>query len=154
MPYVAETLPASSIYEVLDEKWQEYSGSIPKPRFFDVGGSGRTLRVDLDRFLGSQGERDLVLIRASTLEEVPIGNWTYGNRTSRIELEIYSKASRQRLYDVMQEIRRILHAHRHTVEGYQRVRFVTFTEFTEENFHLWIGQIAVEAVNSAILLET
>ena len=153
MTYTAETLPASSIYEVLDESWSEYSGSIPKPRFFDIGGTGRSLRVDLDRFLGSAGERDLVLIRASTLEETPIGNWTYVNRTGRIEVEVYSKAGRQRLYDVMQEIRRILHLHRHSVEGYQRVRFVSFTEYAEENFNIWIGQITVEATNSAVVAE-
>ncbi|MFH1547228.1 MAG: hypothetical protein ABIC57_01960 [bacterium] len=153
--YVAEAVPVFSIYEALDKYWEEYSGSIPKPRLFDIGRDGRTIRVNMEDFLQT-GHHDIIVMRPGTptLEENPIGNWIYGNRTGQVVLEMYTKHSRQRLYDMVRETRRIMHLRMHSVEGYQRVQFKSFVELTDEPFSIHIARVTLELVNNAVLLET
>lgn len=155
MSHTDEVIPTAEMYELLDKNWSEHAGHIAKPRLFDLGREGRTLRVDLDRILGGQGRQDLVIIKpySPTLEEQPIGNWTYGNRVYNVLLEIYSPTSRQQLYNLMQEIRRICHYKMHSSVGFQRVQFQSFEELYEENFNLWVSDVTVQFVNNAVLLE-
>lgn len=149
-----ETIPVAEVYELLDKNWQTIDS--PKPRLFDLGRDGRTLRVDFDRiFAPTQGKQDLVIIRpgSATLEEQPIGNWTYGNRIYNIILELYSIESRQRIYNMMAEIRRIMHFKMHHSVGFQRVQFVDFQELYEDNFQFWVGNVSIQLINNAVLLE-
>ena len=88
------------------------------------------------------------------LQEIPIGNRKFGNRVYNITLEIYTNTSRQRLYDVMREIRRICHARIHSLTNFQRIQFMDFNEQTNAQANLWAGTVSVQLVNSAITLET
>ena len=71
-----------------------------------------------------------------------------------ITLELYTNVSRQRLYDVMREIRRICHARIHSLTNFQRIRFVSFNESTDSTANVWTGIVSVELVNNSIALET
>ena len=87
-------------------------------------------------------------------EETPIGNWKYCNRLYIIELEIQTNANRQRLYDLVKEVRRICHARMHNLTNFQRIRFMSFSESTQEEVNIWKGSITIQLENNAILLET
>ena len=146
-----EPLPASDLLDTLNSTWvyAKVSGSTQKPGFVEVTGAGDPLRIDLnvnDQILGRAGN--------PAVEETPIGNYKYGNRNYTVELEVYTLVSRQRLYDVMREIRRIIHVKVHDLTNFQRVRFVNFTELTQEQVNLWAGMITVQLENRAVLLET
>ena len=107
------------------------------------------MRFDLnvnDHFIGRAG--------SPAIEEEPIGNWTYGNRTYNLDLEVYTLTSRQRLYDLARELRRICHARIHSLSNFQRQRFVNFQELTQEQANVWAGTITVTLENNAVLLET
>ena len=99
---------------------------------------------------------DVVFGRAGdpALEETPIGNWTYGNRVYNLGLEVYTRVSRQRLYDLVKEVRRICHARMHSLTSFQRIQFGAFTESTQEQVNIWTGAITIKLENNAILLET
>ena len=88
------------------------------------------------------------------IEETPIGNWTYGNRVYNISLEVYTNTSRQRLYDIVKEVRRICHARIHSLTSFQRIIFAAFSEDTQEQVNIWTGSITIQLENNAILLET
>lgn len=150
-----EVIPAAEIFDLLDKQWSDTAEN-PKPQLFDLGRDGRTLTVDLDRMLApTAGRRDLIIIRPGAPTEFePIGNWIYENRTYHVTLELYSIASRQRLYNMMSEVRRIMNAKMHTPVGFQRIFLKNFEETYEDNFNLFIGSCEIELVNNSILRET
>ena len=146
-----EPLPANDVLNSLDATWDysKVSGTTKKPGFIEVTGAGDPLRIDLnvnDQIVGKVG--------TPALEEQPIGNYKYGNRQYMVELEVYTLANRQRLYDIMREIRRIIHVQVHGLTNFQRVRFVSFSELTQEQVNLWTGVISIQLENRAVLLET
>ena len=129
--------------------YSNVSGTSKKPAFIEVTGSGELMRFDLnvnDHFVGRAG--------SPAMEEEPIGNWIYGNRNYNLELEVYTLSGRQRLYDLLRELRRLCHARMHSLTNFQRIRFVNFQELTQEQANVWVGTINITLTNSAVLLET
>lgn len=150
MPYSAEVLPAVVVRDMLSANWNTQDGNIPTPVFFIVGDTvNPQIRQDLNR-------GDVILLSADTPAETenPIGVWLYGNRLTRVLLELDTRSSRQRLYDLKQEVRRICHSQMHSLSNYQRVQFVSFNELTETFTNIWSGRAIIELVNNAVLLET
>ena len=149
-----EIIPAKEIKDILIQAWSETNSL--RPRFVDLGSNETTLRIDLDRMLvPTQGKQDLVVIYpGGTMLEEPIGNWTYAHRTYFVNIDLYSIQSRQRLYNLMAEIRRILHFKMHHTPGFQRIQFKSYEETYDENLTLWVGTVEVELINSAVLMET
>ena len=68
-------------------------------------------------------------------------------------LEVYTKDSRQKLYNLMREIRRICHARVHSLTNFQRITFNQFAEDNSEQANVWVGTVDIELVNNAVLLE-
>ena len=140
-----EPIPITTVLADLDGQWN--GSNVTEPSFIEVNGANEPLRFDLN--VG-----DHVIGRSGSFDEEPIGNWKYGNRTYNIELEVFTNVSRQRLYDLMGEIRRICHAQRHSLSNFQRQQFVNFNEETGEQANMWMGTVQVTLENNAILLDT
>jgi len=98
---------------------------------------------------------DYIIGRAGSpeIQETPIANYKYGNRVYRVVLEVYTKDSRQKLYNLMREIRRICHARVHSLSNFQRITFNQFAEDNSEQANVWVGTVDIELVNNAVLLE-
>ena len=146
-----EPLPINEFFVDVEDQWtySNVSGTSKKQAFVEVTGANEPMRFDLnynDHFVGRAG--------SPAMEEEPIGNWKYGNRTYNLELEVYTLTSRQRLYDLLRELRRICHARMHSLSNFQRQRFVNFQELTQEQANIWAGTITVTLENNAVLLET
>jgi|TARA_R110000824_G_scaffold156873_23_gene330172 hypothetical protein len=146
-----EPLPINDFLTDLEGQWtfSNVSGSSAKPAFIEVTGSGEPMRFDLnvnDHFIGRAG--------SPAMDEVPIGNWIYGNRSYNISLEIYTLTSRQRLYDLMRELRRVCHSRKHSLTNFQRLQFTSFNEQTTEQARVWSGTASIQLINNAVLLET
>mgnify|MGYP003115748313 FL=1 len=146
-----EPIPVNEFITELENQWtfSNVSGTSKKPGFIEVTGAGEPMRYNLN-------VNDHIVARPSgpALQEIPIGNRKFGNRVYNITLEIYTNTSRQRLYDVMREIRRICHARIHSLTNFQRIQFMDFNEQTNAQANLWAGTVSVQLVNSAITLET
>ena len=142
-----EPLPVNEILAEFDSQWN--ASNVTEPEFIEVTGANEPIRFDLNR-------ADHVIGRAGNpaLREEPIGNWTYGDRFYSIDLEVHTLNSRQRLYNIMQEIRRICHARASNLTNFQRIQFMNFGELTNEQVNLWSGNITIELQNYAITLET
>ena len=143
-----EPLPIKDFLDELDAQWN--ASNVAEPKFIEVTGA----TTDPLRFNLNVG--DVVFGRAGdpALEETPIGNWTYGNRVYNLAIEVYTNTNRQRLYDLVKEIRRICHARMHSLTSFQRIQFGAFTESTQEQVNIWTGAITIKLENNAILLET
>ena len=141
-----EFLPAKDILDELDTQW--VANNVVEPEFVEVTGANEPLRLDLQR-----ADHIVGRVGSPALEETPIGNWKYGNRTYSVSLEVYTLENRQRLYNLMQEIRRICHARMHSLTNFQRIQFQNFNELTQEQVNIWAGTINIQLVNNAVLLE-
>ena len=143
-----EPLPIKEFLDELDSQWN--SSNVTEPQIIEVtGATNDPLRFNLN-------VNDVIFGRAGdpAMEAPPIGNWTYGNRIYNLGLELYTNNSRQRLYDLVKEVRRICHARMHNLTNFQRIKFVTFSEATQEQVNIWTGSITIQLENNAILLET
>jgi len=98
-----EPVPVTDLLTDIEGQWtfSNVSGTSKKPGFIEVNGANEPLRYNLnvnDQIIGRAGN--------PTLQENPIGNFKFGDRIYYVALEIYTNTSRQRLYDLMREIRK------------------------------------------------
>lgn len=142
-----ELMPAKEFVDELNSQWN--ASNVTEPNYIVVTGASEQIRYDLNR-------GDYILARPGSpeIEEIPIGNWKYADRIYSVDLELYTNNSRQRLYNLMQEVRRICHARRHSMTNFQRIQFGGFSESTDENVNVWTGDIDIELVNNSVLVET
>ena len=146
-----DPMPVNEFITDLESQWTHanVSGAGKKPGFIEVTGASEPMRYNLN-------VNDQIIARPSgpALQEIPIGNRKFGNRIYNITLELYTQTSRQRLYDVMREIRRICHSRIHSLTNFQRIQFMDFNELTNAQANVWAGTISVQLVNNAVTLET
>ena len=138
-------MPADDLLTDFNSQWN--ASNVVKPNLVVVTGNGEPLRFDLNA-------GDAIVARNAAFTETPIGNWIYGNRTYTVTLEVWTLRERQRLFNIMREIRRICHARMHSLTNFQRIQFVNFNEMTTDTVNVWMGTLEIDLVNNAVLLET
>ena len=142
-----------AVTDFLAELRGQWDGdNVAEPRIIEVNNSGTNtqgFRIDLN-----QADHILGRPSAQSFTEQPIGNWKYGNRAFMVEIELYTLINRQRLYNLMQEVRRITHNRKHSLTNYQRQEFMGFSEEVSEQVNVWTGSLEIELVNNGILLDT
>lgn len=142
-----EAIPITHVMTELDGQWN--ISNVVKPTLIEMMGATDPARYNLnagDVIIGQPGSPALV--------ETPIGNWKYVRRQFNIEIQLLTRQSRQRLYDIMAEIRRICHARRHSMTSFQRIQFNQFTENVGETANVWTGSVDIQLINEDILAET
>ena len=142
-----EPIAIAAIMTDLNSQWN--ASNVTKPSMITVNKANEPIRYDLnvgDHIIGRTG--------TPAFDELPIGNWKYGNRSYNIEIELWTLNSRQRLYNLMQEIRRITHNRMHSLTNFQRQEFIDFNEEVSDQVNIWTGTIEIELVNTAVLLDT
>ena len=137
-----EPMPADELLTDFNSQWD--TDNVAKPNLVVVTGNGEPLRFDLNA-------GDAIVARNSSFTETPIGNWTYGNREYTVDLEIWTLRERQRLFNLMQEIRRICHARMHSLTNFQRIQFINFNEMTSDTVNVWMGNSQIQLVNNGVL---
>ena len=142
-----EPIPIDAVMSDLNSQWN--ASNVTKPSLTTVNGESQPYRFDLnvgDHVIGRTGN--------PAFSEEPLGNHKYGNRFYGIELEIFTLTSRQRLYNLMREIRRVIHDRRHSLTNFQRQIFISFNEEVGEQANVWTGTIDIQLENNGVLLET
>ena len=142
-----EPVPVTAVLSELDTNWN--ASNVVKPQLVEFAGTDAATRLDLNR-----GDYLIARPGTPTLEESPIGNWKFINRLYNITIELQTRANRQRLYDLMAEVRKICHVRRHSMTNFQRLQFINFNEEIGEQVNVWIGTIELQTVNENILAET
>tara|TARA_R110000824_G_scaffold401764_1_gene615216 strand:- start:27618 stop:28049 length:432 start_codon:yes stop_codon:yes gene_type:complete len=141
-----EPIPVAEFIALLNTHWS--ASNVTKPVLSERN-NGTSERIDLNRgdyCIGSPG--------SPTLDEEPIGNWTYVNRTYTVSIELTTKVSRQRLYDLVAEVRRVCHSKLHNMTNFQRVQFSSFNESVDDALHIWQGTCDIQLTNANIIAET
>jgi hypothetical protein len=144
IPYSADNIPAEVLKNTLDTYWDERQRrEIPKPNFYLPN---IEIRVDLHT-------ADACVIRLGTIGVVDTqrGNFVYKDIKIDMSIELLTMASRQRLYDLRQEIERICYTHKHDLTEYQLVRMKSFIENSTDYVNVWAGTISISLESSGIL---
>ena len=143
---MAEPIAVTDILSELNTQWN--ASNVTKPQLVELNGPEGVFRIDLNRadyIIGQPG--------SPTMEETPIGNWKFVDRTYSVTLSVQTRDSRQRLYNLMREIRKICHVRRHEMTNFQRLQFLNFNEDTTEHANVWTGSVSVQLVNQNVLAE-
>ena len=143
---MAEPIAVTDILSELNTQWN--ASNVTKPQLVELNGPEGIFRIDLNRadyIIGQPG--------SPTMEETPIGNWKFVDRTYSVTLTVHTRDSRQRLYDLMREVRKICHVRRHEMTNFQRLQFLNFNEDTTEQANVWTGTVTVQMVNQNVLAE-
>ena len=143
---MAEPIAVTDILSELNTQWN--ASNVTKPQLVELNGPEGVFRIDLNRadyIIGQPG--------SPTMEETPIGNWKFVDRTYSVTLTVHTRDSRQRLYDLMREVRKICHVRRHEMTNFQRLQFLNFNEDTTEQANVWTGTVSVQMVNQNVLAE-
>ena len=140
-------IPVALLKTEVSGQWND--STVAEPAFIEVNVSAQSLRYDLN-------VKDALLFRAGspTLSEEPIGNWQYVNRVYNVDLELSTQISRQRLYNMVQEIRRICYDRRHSMTDFQRLQFEGFNETTQNQANIWAGTVSIQLVNNGVQAST
>ena len=140
-------IPYNTVRDLLEDEWNTSNVSAP---LFIVANEGlEPPRVELNN-------SDVVNITSGvpSESEQPIGTWVYAHRSWKITVDLVTKTSRERLWQIKDEIRRICHKNTHRIEGYQRIQYMQFSELVDQQFNVWQGKIDIELVSNAVLRET
>ena len=147
MTYTKENIPTTTILELLEDNWDENQGEIPKPQLEEATSVEPRINIALEG-------TDLVIIRLedSGIQEKWRSNYFYYDVIVNLRLELFTQTSRQRLYDMMQEIRRVMRSKKHNITGYQLGRYNSFSELTNEQLNIWGGilRISLESAGKAM----
>jgi len=141
---MTETLPASVFVALLKDQWDE--GNVKMPTILEVNvPSNAVLRFDLTR-------GDVIFVRSDPTSVVYTyrNAYNYYDKRSLLITEMHTKESRQRLYDIMGEIRRVCEVNTHSITGYQLLKFMNFTEFTTEELNIWRGTASVHMESAGV----
>ena len=143
---MAEPIAVTDILSELNTQWN--ASNVTKPQLVELNGPEGIFRIDLN-------SADYIIGQpvSPTMEETPIGNWKFVDRTYSVTLTVHTRDSRQRLYDLMREVRKICHVRRHEMTNFQRLQFLTFNEDTTEQANVWTGTVSVQMVNQNVLAE-
>ena len=149
---MASLVAQDDVKALLDAQWN--ASNVTEPTMRVINHNDTQIRHDL------VNAGDLLTVRADSpyFRETPVGNHTYGHRVYNVLLELWTTNAsngRDRLYDLGEEVRRILHNQRHSMTNFQRILFIGMDEIgIEENEQVWGAQVQVELENRAVLLET
>lgn len=142
MPYVAEPIPEDLLKDLLDTYWDPQGGSIPEPQFIIAN---EAIAIDL------LNVGDAVVLRLINMAETQRGHEAAAaDLVTRVRLEFHSVASLQRIYDLMQETRRILYTYKHALSGYQRIRYGDFNRETTDQAGYWMGFMNIQLESAGI----
>jgi len=138
--YSAEPIVPEILQSMLQDNWQNYGGKVPLPQVVSVN-------VDEeDQYKYNFQGKDHVFVQVDPIGEQATARDTYRywDIDFNTTIHLYTMSSRQRLYDLKSEIRRITiyKMHDTTTNGYQLVRYKGFTELPSTQ-KVWRGIIRV-----------
>lgn len=131
-------IPSLFLKDLLTDNWK--SENIKKPKIVEVNVTPEAAaRYNFRR-------NDHIFIQTSSEGETETyRDVAYADNTFGLELHLVTAESRERLYDLKDEIRRVLRVKRLDLDtdDYQLLRYLGFTESVMEESKVWKGLVRV-----------
>lgn len=133
----AEPVPPEIVRDLLRQAWIP-TQRVPKPEIHildDVTLPGEQVHL---------ARADYVLVGETTIEERQAGHtYEYKDIEVTVLIRLVTKHSRQRLYDMMAELRRIIYTYQRSIRPYQQLYYDGFIERSEGKHGYWLGEATI-----------
>ncbi len=154
--YSAEPIPTAVMKGLFEAVWDSrINDEIPQPSFIEVTNEEQRMALMEE---GQNYSGDFVVFRFSPIgmNEKLQDAWGYKQTETQVTAEIHTVHSRQRLYDLFQELRRITHnyVHESDTTGYQVLIFETFLEKSDIQQNLFEAEMRFRMYSSGVVLDT
>lgn len=155
MAYTEEPIPGLIVKTLLVGEWDDtLQHKIPKPNIFEAG---EEIRTDL-KLGGVAKDQMEISMTPSGEREMWRANWAYADITAELQIKISTSESRQRLYDLMSQVRRIMRVNKHnrTYLGdvFQAIRYLRFVEKVTGKIKNWEGVCVCQLEAAGVDMET
>ena len=144
-PDIEPVIPSAEVVKFLQEEWN--SKYVQQPNIVSHNDGITAFRQNINNY-------DVVnVVNGSPSQALsPIGNWTYGHFEWRIQLDLYTINSRDRLWKLQHEIMNISFRKLHEIPNFQRIAYDKFTEVSDSQANMWHGQIQLILESKAVQL--
>jgi hypothetical protein len=133
----SEPVPPEIVRDLLRSAWMP-TQRLPRPEIHiqdDVTLPGEQVHL---------ARADYILIGETTIEERQAGHrYEYKDIDVTVTIGLYTKHSRQRLYDMMAEVRRIVYTYQRSLRPYQQLYFDSFVEDSSGKHGFWAGSVQI-----------
>lgn len=135
-------IPAEVVFGLLKNDWR--TASIAKPKLI-----ARETAEELREEIPKQG---LLLIYSETggVRITPRGNRMYRDDTVNVVVEVHTVMSHEHLYQLQEEVIRVLEENTRDVSPFQVCRPMTYSESYGTTFRYWKGDVRVELTRVAV----
>ena len=146
--FVNESDPVAEMRKLLVTHWKGFRET-NMPQIL-VANDPEDPRVRADLNFG-----DVIVIRQDGLEQLRQRyNFTYYDRIFPMQIEIYTKQSRQRMRNLGKMVRAIINDNIHSFPSYQLIRYRGQDEAIEDNLNIWRARFRFQLESNAVCVET
>lgn len=94
---------------------------------------------------------DYILLAEPNVQESQHGHsYEYKDIEITVQMELYTIANRQRLYDLWAEVKRIVYTYQNVVRPYQQLHVDNFTESVRDKHGFWAGTAQIRLESKAV----
>ena len=140
----AEPVPPEIIRDLIRFAWIA-AERLPKPEIHvmnDITMAGEQMHLD---------RADYIIIGEVRQDEKQRGyGYTYKDIDVTVPIELHTKNSRQRLYDMMAEVRRIVYTYQRAIRPYQQLYYDNFTESAVGQHLYWRGTSTIRLTSRVV----
>jgi len=143
-----EPVPAEIMRDLISWAWVQ-AGTLPRPEF--------RIKDDVQQDAEQMwlGRADWVVIGETRVDERQHGfTYEFKDIDITVPIEIHTKNSRQRLYNVMAEVRRIIYTYQRVLRPYQQLYWDSFQEQSEGLHKYWRGTCTVRLTSRIVPVVT
>ena len=128
--------PVAVMETLIDDHWDR---SIPLPKVVKREVGEEALRLELPK----EGLVSIYVPTSGTRVKFR-GNWKYSDEEVTCELEISTIESYDRLWEIAQELTRLIQVNKTDVKPFHRIKVLSFALRLEEAFKFWKGVLRIQ----------
>lgn len=144
----AEPVPPEIVRDLIRFAWVE-AGRLPQPEIHimnDITMNSEQMHLDYS---------DYIVVEEIRVDERQRGyNYEYKDFDVTVPIRIHTKNSRQRLYDLMAEVRRIIYTYQRVIRPYQQIYYDSFQETSVGQHLYWQGVCNVRLTSRVVPIIT
>lgn len=138
-----EPVPSEIIRDLLRQEWRS-NEQIPRPEIHVLNDTDGPPQGNLAR-------SDFLIVEMMSWDENQRGfSYEYKDMEIPMTLSIYTKVSRQRLYNVMSEARRIIYKYNRTLRPFQLMYWDGFSEDSDGRNRNWEGTCTFRITSESV----
>ena len=156
MAFINEPIPAQLISAKLNLEWDDKSGNVPKPKIIEANSVEESRFLETPLNINPQYKNIIIVRSDATGEQERLRDLgaKYKDVTFDVVIDLHSSHSKQMMYNIKAEVRRIIHKNMHNFSGYDVCYYRSFTDFAQQNINYWSGMIRCQFISNKVYLDT